>query len=362
MSETESVATVLRRAFKPEEIGKLPRVTCGDCSDKRKDCSKHSKSKCDVCLAWISEKHIHIDYVGHADVTSRLLEADEGWSWEPQARDIDPAVLAAAVAAGPDVIRLVLENAPPKYDLDERGNPVGLWIRLTVGGQTRPGYGSCPSGQGDAVKVLIGDALRNAAMRFGVALALWAKGDRADPAAENATASAGQVDRRQRPQSAAAAFDQATPAPARPSNGNGSAPAGRTERPAAATRPAPTGEPDPEAQPYADEASQCTTGEALKAVNAKARDAHKLAQLITNPSTGGVGGLGQYIGWKRNQLEKADRALAALREVAQRAGLDDAELDKEMVTQAGHGLEAASAEEMDTAAAKISETFLAVAS
>jgi hypothetical protein len=358
MSETEGVATVLRRPFKPEEIGKLPRVTCGDCSDKRKNCDKHSKSKCDVCQSWVSERHIHIDYVGHADVTSRLLEADEGWSWEPQARDIDPAVLAAAVAAGPEVVRLVLENAPPKYDLDERGNPVGLWIRLTVGGTMRPGYGSCPSGQGDAVKVLIGDALRNAAMRFGVALALWAKGDRADPSAENATASAGQVDRRQRPQTAAEAFDQATPA--RPANGNGRAPQGRTERPVAAVRPAPTGEPDPEAQPYADEASQCTTGEALKAVNAKARDKHKLASLITNPDTGGVGGLGQYIGWKRNQLEKADKALDALREVAQKSGLDDADLDKELTRLCGHGVEEASAEEMLAAAAKISEALLAV--
>ena len=34
----------------------------------------------------------------------------------------------------PEVVRAVLENAPPKFDLDERGSPVGLWIRLTVGG------------------------------------------------------------------------------------------------------------------------------------------------------------------------------------------------------------------------------------
>ena len=83
----------------------------------------------------------------------------------------------------------------PVLDTDDSGNPVGLWIRLTVGNVTRLGYGSVPSGQPDAVKVLIGDALRNAAMRFGVALDLWAKGDRADPTAENATASAGKASR-----------------------------------------------------------------------------------------------------------------------------------------------------------------------
>ena len=194
---TLTVAEQLRKPFPAELVGKLPRVTCPKCSDPKKHgpCDEHRKAKCDVCKAWVSTKHIHIDYVGHADVTSRLLEADEDWSWEPQARDIDPHVLAAAAAAGPEVLKAVLENAPPKFDLDDRGGPVGLWIRLTVGGTTRPGYGSCPSNQNDAVKVLIGDALRNAAMRFGVALDLWAKGDRADPAAENATASAGQANR-----------------------------------------------------------------------------------------------------------------------------------------------------------------------
>ena len=48
------------------------------------------------------------------------------------------------------------------------------------------------------MKVLIGDALRNAAMRFGVALDLWAKGDRADPTAENPSGSAGQANRTRR--------------------------------------------------------------------------------------------------------------------------------------------------------------------
>jgi hypothetical protein len=50
---------------------------------------------------------------------------------------------------------------------------------MTVLGITRPGYGAAGDGkQGpDAVKECISDAIRNAAMRFGVALDLWAKTD-----------------------------------------------------------------------------------------------------------------------------------------------------------------------------------------
>ena len=59
--------------------------------------------------------------------------------------------------------------------MDELG---GMWIKLTVCGVTRLGYGHAGSKTGgDAIKEVIGDALRNAAMRFGAALDLWHKGD-----------------------------------------------------------------------------------------------------------------------------------------------------------------------------------------
>ena len=65
------------------------------------------------------------------------------------------------------------EDGLPK--LDERG---GLWIRLTVCGITRIGYGDSGNSKGtQAIKEAIGDALRNAGMRFGAALDLWHKGD-----------------------------------------------------------------------------------------------------------------------------------------------------------------------------------------
>jgi hypothetical protein len=173
-TDNEALLSLLE-PFPAEQVGKLPRVTCTACSNNRGSCSDHDKARCNACGAWVSTKHIHLDYVGHADVTRRLLETDPAWQWEPLAED---------------------ENGLPIFDTDAKDNPVGLWIKLTVLGVTRRGYGSCPSGQNDAVKVLIGDALRNAAMRFGVALDLWAKGDRADPAVENATASGGQAARR----------------------------------------------------------------------------------------------------------------------------------------------------------------------
>lgn len=101
----------------------------------------------------------NLDYVGHGAVTDRLLDVDPSWNWEP----------LASTAEG-----------LPLFDLDDRGNPIGLWIKLTVAGTTRLGYGSCTSGQFEATKVLIGDAIRNAAMRFGVALDLWIKGHAED--------------------------------------------------------------------------------------------------------------------------------------------------------------------------------------
>jgi hypothetical protein len=95
---------------------------------------------------------LKLDYVGHAALTKRLLETDLEWSWEPFA---------------------VGEDGLPK--LDEAG---GLWIRLTVCGITRIGYGDSGNSRGtQAVKEAIGDALRNAGMRFGAALDLWHKGD-----------------------------------------------------------------------------------------------------------------------------------------------------------------------------------------
>jgi hypothetical protein len=52
-----------------------------------------------------------------------------------------------------------------------------LWIRLTVAGVTRPAVGVAPADAVELDKQLISDAIRNGAMRFGVALDLWSRED-----------------------------------------------------------------------------------------------------------------------------------------------------------------------------------------
>lgn len=158
----------LREPFPPEHVGLLPRITCPACSKAQgRCCNEHNKSKCDACGNYITSRHMHLDYVGHGAVTDRLLEVDPGWSWEPLGID---------------------DSGMPTFVYGEDGkSPVAFWIRLTVLGVTRLGVGTCEQGQSDAEKVLIGDALRNAAMRFGVALDLWIKGHAEDDERTTAT-------------------------------------------------------------------------------------------------------------------------------------------------------------------------------
>jgi hypothetical protein len=103
-------------------------------------------------ISYLPKGGTKLAYVGHAALTDRLLDVDPAWVWEPLALD---------------------DRGLPA--LDEVG---GMWIKLTVCGVTRLGYGDAGQKKGgDAMKERIGDALRNAAMRFGAALDLWHKGD-----------------------------------------------------------------------------------------------------------------------------------------------------------------------------------------
>jgi len=126
----------LRKPFPKESIGQLPKPY-------KKD---SPKGNCSECGMYHGLPAVHLDFVGHAPTTDRLLSVDPTWTWEPVAFD---------------------ERGLPQYD-----NAGGLWIRLTVGGVTRLGYGDGPD-----PKERIGDAIRNAAMRFGVALDLWSKSE-----------------------------------------------------------------------------------------------------------------------------------------------------------------------------------------
>jgi hypothetical protein len=95
-----------------------------------------------------------LDFVGHAEITRILLEIDPNWSWEPVAWT---------------------ETGRPA--ITEVNGTAVMWGRLTVLGQSRLGVGSARADKGDVDKELIGDFLRNAAMRFGISLSLWSKSE-----------------------------------------------------------------------------------------------------------------------------------------------------------------------------------------
>jgi len=140
----------LRKPFPENQISKLPKPT----KQQTQEVKDNFKAgvRCTICGTWHHPKVVHLDYVGHAALTDRLLDVDPEWSWEP-------------LALGPDGL--------PAVDKDG-----GLWIKLTVCGVTRLGFGDAEGKTGgNATKERIGDALRNAAMRFGAALDLWHKGD-----------------------------------------------------------------------------------------------------------------------------------------------------------------------------------------
>lgn len=140
----------LREKFPENQISQLPKPTKKQTEDVRADYRKGIR--CTVCGSWHHPDVVHLDYVGHAAATDRLLDTDLEWTWEPLAVD---------------------QRGLPAFD--EAG---GLWIKLTVCGVSRLGYGSADGKTGgDAKKEIIGDAIRNAGMRFGMALDLWHKGD-----------------------------------------------------------------------------------------------------------------------------------------------------------------------------------------
>ena len=142
--------TTMRDPIPTRLINKLPKPTKQQTDEVKADYKKGVR--CDICGGWHHPKVVHLDYFGHAALTSMLLDVDPNWSWEP-------------LALGQDGL--------PVIDRDG-----GMWIKLTVLGITRLGYGDAQGKTGgDAMKERIGDALRNAAMRFGAALELWHKGD-----------------------------------------------------------------------------------------------------------------------------------------------------------------------------------------
>ncbi|MBS2550468.1 hypothetical protein KGQ19_26715 [Catenulispora sp. NL8] len=156
------VWTRLTTPFDLDQIEKRPQVTCWKCTDNKKNkrpetCDEHPrKARCAVCAQFITPGHIHLDYVGHAGITMRLNEVltPAGWNWRPMA---------------------YTSNRTPLL------SDGGMWILLTIGTVTRIGFGDASGKTGpNAIKEIIGDGIRNAGMRLGIATYLWSKSNAAE--------------------------------------------------------------------------------------------------------------------------------------------------------------------------------------
>jgi hypothetical protein len=104
----------------------------------------------------IPRNGINLAYVSHADITKILIEIDPLWSWQP----------------------IEWVNGRPAINV-ENGTAT-MWGTLTLLGKSMLGVGSVRADKQDHEKELVGDFLRNASMRFGIALSLWSKQDWSD--------------------------------------------------------------------------------------------------------------------------------------------------------------------------------------
>jgi len=139
----------LREPFPEDEIEWLPQPTKRD----------GTQQKCQYCESigknpWHKCPAIHVAFIGHAAVTSRLNAVDPQWTYRPFALGTDGAPL-----------------------IRQQGDRLVLWIWLKVLDVEKIGVGDTWINEDDdnPEKKLISDAIRNAAMRFGVGLELWKK-------------------------------------------------------------------------------------------------------------------------------------------------------------------------------------------
>jgi len=96
--------------------------------------------------------NIQLDYVGHAEITRILIDIDPLWEWKPLKID---------------------DDGLPSYRVEN--GMAHMAGALTLLGHTRLAIGSAPHNKQDLLKELVSDFLRNAGMRFGLALSLWSK-------------------------------------------------------------------------------------------------------------------------------------------------------------------------------------------
>lgn len=116
-------------------------------------------------VSWLSKgAGPELAYVGHGEITRILCEIDPSWTWEP----LDIINGAPAIH--------IHEGLIPRKDKEPLQVAMAtMWGKLTLLGVTRVAVGSVEAHKPDRDKELVSDFLRNAAMRFGIALSLWTK-------------------------------------------------------------------------------------------------------------------------------------------------------------------------------------------
>lgn len=102
-------------------------------------------------VGYIQRGGVNLAYVSHAEITRILIKIDPLWSWQPCG----------------------WSEGRPAIHIDN--GMATMWGILTIHGKDMIGVGSARADKGDYEKELIGDFLRNAAMRFGICLNLWSK-------------------------------------------------------------------------------------------------------------------------------------------------------------------------------------------
>ena len=117
-------------------------------------------------VSQIVKNGVSLDYVGHAEITKILIEIDPLWSWAPVAWENGRPATHTQLGKITKRDGTVLEFPT-----------VSMWGYLTLLGVTRIAVGSVEAHKADLDKELVSDFLRNAAMRFGIALDLWTKGE-----------------------------------------------------------------------------------------------------------------------------------------------------------------------------------------
>ena len=74
----------LREPFPAHQVSKLPKETKSQADQRKAEQNRGNwPAICKVCGGRHHPQAVHLDYVGHAALTDRLLDVDPSWTWEP---------------------------------------------------------------------------------------------------------------------------------------------------------------------------------------------------------------------------------------------------------------------------------------